>query len=165
MVRGHPRRPDFTPAAVSHVRLEQAYELCRDSGLYDEGLPSIAAIVAVVVELGGAIAIILGLWTRLVAVIVALYTVATGFIGHPYWTMTGADAYRKHDQLLQERLHDGRVLVVIRHRRWQIFDSETGADGALAKDAGSLNAAAQNRSMGKRQRRPQTINDHRSTSP
>jgi putative oxidoreductase len=45
------------------------------------------------VELGGAIAIILGLWTRLVAVIVALYTVASAFIGHPYWTMTGADAY------------------------------------------------------------------------
>jgi len=56
-------------------------------------LPSIAAIVAVIVELGGAIAIILGLWTRLVAVVVALYTVASAFIGHPYWTMTGADAY------------------------------------------------------------------------
>jgi len=56
-------------------------------------LPSIAAIAAVVVELFGSIAIILGVWTRPVAVIVALYTVASAFIGHPYWTMTGADAY------------------------------------------------------------------------
>ena len=56
-------------------------------------LPSIAAIAAVVVELFGSIAIILGVWTRPVAVIVALYTVASAFIGHPYWTITGADAY------------------------------------------------------------------------
>ena len=56
-------------------------------------LPSIAAIAAVVVELGGSIAIILGVLTRPVAVIVGLYTVVSAFIGHPYWTMTGADAY------------------------------------------------------------------------
>ena len=51
-------------------------------------LPSIAAFAAIVVEFFGSIAIILGVWTRPVAVIVALYTVASAFIGHPYWTMT-----------------------------------------------------------------------------
>jgi len=56
-------------------------------------LPSIAAAAAVVVELFGSLAIILGVLTRPIAVIVALYTVVSAFIGHPYWTMTGADAY------------------------------------------------------------------------
>jgi putative oxidoreductase len=56
-------------------------------------LPSIAALAAIAVELFGSLAIILGVLTRPVAVIVALYTVVTAFIGHPYWTMTGADAY------------------------------------------------------------------------
>ena len=40
-------------------------------------LPSIAAIAAVVIELGGSIANIFGIFTRPVALIVALYTVVS----------------------------------------------------------------------------------------
>ena len=52
-------------------------------------LPSVAALVAIVVEFFGAIALILGVWTRPVALIVAIYTLAAALIAHHYWTMTG----------------------------------------------------------------------------
>jgi putative oxidoreductase len=56
-------------------------------------LPTIATLVAVVVEFFVAIAVILGVWTRPLAVVLALYTLASAFIGHPFWTMEGADRY------------------------------------------------------------------------
>ena len=56
-------------------------------------LPAIAALVAIVVEFVVSIAVSVGVWTRPLALLLALYTLATAFIGHPYWTMSGADAY------------------------------------------------------------------------
>jgi putative oxidoreductase len=52
-------------------------------------LPPVAALAAVVIEFFGAIALILGVWTRPLAMLFAFYTLATGLIGHRYWTMTG----------------------------------------------------------------------------
>jgi putative oxidoreductase len=54
-------------------------------------LPTISALVAIVVELFVSIAIILGIWTRPLAVVLALYTLGTACIGHPYWSMEGID--------------------------------------------------------------------------
>jgi len=53
--------------------------------------PPLAALVAIVIEFFASIAIILGVWTRPLAVLLALYTLACAIIGHPYWGMTGAD--------------------------------------------------------------------------
>jgi putative oxidoreductase len=44
--------------------------------------PMIGAIIAVVVELGGGLAILVGLRTRIVAAILAVYCVATAMIAH-----------------------------------------------------------------------------------
>ena len=55
--------------------------------------PSLAAIVAIVVEVFVALAIVLGAWTRPLALLLALYTLGTGLIGHPFWTMEGAARY------------------------------------------------------------------------
>ncbi|GBQ65558.1 DoxX family protein [Ameyamaea chiangmaiensis NBRC 103196] len=52
--------------------------------------PGLAALVAVVAELGGGIAIAAGVLIEPVAIALALYTLATGFIGHAFWTMDGA---------------------------------------------------------------------------
>jgi len=35
--------------------------------------------------------IVVGFYTRPLAVLLAIYTIAAGFIGHHFWTMTGAD--------------------------------------------------------------------------
>jgi putative oxidoreductase len=62
---------DFTRAGVPH--------------------PDLATIVAIVMELLVGILIVLGVLTRPLAVLLALYTLGTALIGHPYWTMTGAE--------------------------------------------------------------------------
>ncbi len=85
-------------------------------------LPSLATLVAIVVELVVSIAVILGVWTRPLAVLLALYTLASAFIGHPYWTMEGADRYANMTNFLQKRQHHGRFLLVVRHGRRQILD-------------------------------------------
>lgn len=54
-------------------------------------LPAVAAAIAVLMEVPVAIALLVGWQTRLLAVLLAIYTIATGLIGHPFWTMTGAE--------------------------------------------------------------------------
>ncbi|MBN3787054.1 DoxX family protein [Burkholderia sp. Ac-20353] len=58
-----------------------------------EGAPApiISAAIAVVMELVVGIALLVGFYTRPLALLLALYTVGTALIGHPFWTMTGAE--------------------------------------------------------------------------
>ncbi|GAA0493933.1 MULTISPECIES: DoxX family protein [Tatumella] len=56
-------------------------------------LPAVAAVVAVVVELVFGVLIIAGYYTRPLAIVLAVYTVATGLMGHQYWHMTGMAQY------------------------------------------------------------------------
>ncbi len=56
-------------------------------------LPSVAALVAIAIEVFVALAVALGIWTRPLAVLLALYTLATALIGHHFWTMEGAARY------------------------------------------------------------------------
>lgn len=52
-------------------------------------VPTLSAIIAVIMEVPMAILIVLGFFTRPLAVIFIFYTLGTAFIGHHYWTMTG----------------------------------------------------------------------------
>ncbi len=52
-------------------------------------VPTLAAIIAVVMEVPAAILIILGFFTRPLAVLFIFYTLGTAVIGHHYWDMTG----------------------------------------------------------------------------
>jgi len=56
-------------------------------------VPSIAALVAIVAEFFVGLVVAVGLWTRPLALLLALYTLATALIGHHFWTMAGADRY------------------------------------------------------------------------
>jgi putative oxidoreductase len=47
--------------------------------------------VAIAVEFFVSIAVVLGVRTRELALVLAIYTLATAFIGHHFWTMTGAE--------------------------------------------------------------------------
>ncbi|MDE2616611.1 MAG: DoxX family protein, partial [Burkholderiales bacterium] len=50
-------------------------------------LPELGAAIAVIVEFGGALALIAGFQTRIVALVMAVFTIATGVIFHNYWAM------------------------------------------------------------------------------
>ncbi len=52
-------------------------------------MPTLAAIIAVIMEVPAAILIVLGFFTRPLAVIFIFYTLGTAVIGHHYWDMTG----------------------------------------------------------------------------
>lgn len=56
-------------------------------------LPVVAAAIAVIMEVPVALAIAFGAFTRPLVLLTALYTLGTALIGHPYWTMTGAEHY------------------------------------------------------------------------
>jgi putative oxidoreductase len=55
--------------------------------------PTLAAIIAVVMELLVGIALVIGFQTRPLALLLALYTLGTAIIGHHYWTMSGPPRY------------------------------------------------------------------------
>jgi len=55
--------------------------------------PTLSAIVAIVMEFVVGIAIVIGLYTRPLALLLALYTLGAAIIGHHYWTMTGMEQY------------------------------------------------------------------------
>ena len=52
--------------------------------------PPLATVIAIIMEFFVSIAIILGVATRPLAALLALYTLGTALIGHRYWSMTGA---------------------------------------------------------------------------
>lgn len=55
--------------------------------------PELSTIVAVVMEFVVGIALVAGFHTRLLALLLALYTLGTAIVGHHYWNMTGAVQY------------------------------------------------------------------------
>ncbi len=59
--------------------------------------PALSAAVAVVMEFGVGIALVLGVFTRPLALLMALFTLATALIGHRYWTLQGPE---RHANLL-----------------------------------------------------------------
>ncbi len=54
-------------------------------------LPTVAAIIAVAMEFFVGIAIVLGFYTRPLALLLAIYSLAAAVIGHHYWTMLGGN--------------------------------------------------------------------------
>ncbi|NIF30592.1 DoxX family protein [Enterobacter sp. Cy-643] len=52
-------------------------------------LPTLAAAIAVLMEVVAAILVIIGFFTRPLAILFVFYTLGTALIGHHYWNMTG----------------------------------------------------------------------------
>ncbi|MBU9398513.1 DoxX family protein [Burkholderia multivorans] len=55
--------------------------------------PELSAAIAVGVELVGGVLIAIGFYTRPLALAFAVYTLATAFIGHRYWSLQGMAQY------------------------------------------------------------------------
>ena len=60
-----------------------------DMASHGAPIPSVAALVAIVVEFFIALAVAFGAWTRPLALLLALYTLGTALIAHHFWTMDG----------------------------------------------------------------------------
>ncbi|MBD8873942.1 DoxX family protein [Rhodanobacter sp. DHB23] len=54
-------------------------------------LPALAAVVVIVMEFFVGLAIVLGFWTRPLALLLAVYTLGTALVAHHYWSMAGAE--------------------------------------------------------------------------
>ncbi|WP_199097644.1 DoxX family protein [Dyella sp. ASV21] len=50
-------------------------------------MPTISAAIAVIMEFFVGVAIVLGFYTRPLALLLGLYTLAAALIGHPFWNM------------------------------------------------------------------------------
>ncbi|CAN0625112.1 putative inner membrane protein [Burkholderia multivorans] len=53
--------------------------------------PIVSAAIAVAMELFVGIALLVGFYTRPLALLLAFYTVGAALIGHHFWTMTGGE--------------------------------------------------------------------------
>ncbi|MES2530121.1 MAG: DoxX family protein [Pseudomonadota bacterium] len=53
-------------------------------------LPEVGAAIAIIVELGFGIALLLGFKTRITAIVLAVFTVATALFFHKYWSAPDA---------------------------------------------------------------------------
>jgi len=56
-------------------------------------LPQLGAVIAIVVELGLGLLLLAGYKTRIVSIVMAVFTVATAVIFHNYWGMPADKAY------------------------------------------------------------------------
>lgn len=69
-------------------------------------LPEVAAAIAIVVEIGGALALLAGFGTRLAALVLAAFTLVATLVFHNYWAMP-ADA-----QMMQQLMFFKNIAVV-----------------------------------------------------
>ena len=90
-------------------------------------MPQVSALVATVIEAPVAVALILGLFTRPLAILLAAYTFGTGLIGHHFWTMTGADRMTNEINFLKNLSIIGGLLLlyVTGPGRWSL-DAKLG---------------------------------------
>jgi putative oxidoreductase len=75
-------------------------------------MPVLAAAVSVFVELPVAFAVAVGAFARAAALLFALYTLGTAFIGHRYWTATGADKVDSMDGFYKDLSIMGGFLLL-----------------------------------------------------
>ena len=61
-----------------------------DMGTVGAPMPVVAAAIAVVMEFGVGIALLIGFWTRPLALLMALFVLGTALIAHTFWNVEGA---------------------------------------------------------------------------
>lgn len=89
-------------------------------------LPQLGAIVAIIVELGGGIMLVLGWKTRWAAAAIAIFTVVAALIFHNFWVATPDQAQNQMIHFMKNLAIVGGLLFVVIH-----------GGGALSLDGGS----------------------------
>lgn len=74
--------------------------------------PTVSAIIAIVMEFGVGLAIVVGFYVRPLGILLALYTLGTAIIGHHYWNMTGIAQYENMINFYKNISIIGGLLVI-----------------------------------------------------
>ena len=75
-------------------------------------LPQLVAALTIVVELGGGLALMAGLYTRQVVVALAVFTLLAGFIFHNFWAVPAADQMAQQINFMKNLSIAGGMLVL-----------------------------------------------------
>jgi putative oxidoreductase len=78
-------------------------------------LPTVAAMVALLVEVGGSLALIAGFGTRLAALVLALFTLVASFFFHAYWGVPADQAFVQQLLFFKNIGVVGGLLVLAAH--------------------------------------------------
>jgi putative oxidoreductase len=75
-------------------------------------MPTVAAAVAVIMEFFVAILLIVGFYTRPLALLFALFVIGTAVIGHPFWTMVDPERAANSTQYFKNLSICGGLLLL-----------------------------------------------------
>jgi putative oxidoreductase len=78
-------------------------------------MPELGAVIAIVVEVGGGLALVAGFGTRFVALALALFTLAASFFFHNYWGMPAEQAMMQQLMFFKNIAVVGGLLVLAAH--------------------------------------------------
>ncbi len=81
----------FLPAGLSKATgFEGTVGYFTSLGMF---LPTLAVIIAIITEVAGGLALLVGFKTRIVAILLAVFTLAATIIGHAYWAAPADAAF------------------------------------------------------------------------
>lgn len=75
-------------------------------------LPWLATLIAVVMEVFVALALLLGVYTRSLALLFVWFVLGTSLIGHPYWALEGQERAMNQVQFLKNLSIMGGLLLL-----------------------------------------------------
>ena len=75
-------------------------------------LPELGAVIAIVMEVGGSLALIAGFKTRLVALAMAIFTLAATLVFHNFWAVDAAHAMAQQTNFFKNLAIIGGFLIL-----------------------------------------------------
>lgn len=78
-------------------------------------LPQLGAVLAIIVEVAGALALIAGFGTRFAALALAVFTLASSFFFHNFWSMPADQAMMQQLMFFKNLAIVGGLLVLAAH--------------------------------------------------
>ena len=78
-------------------------------------LPELGVVIAIIFEVGGSLALIAGLKTRVAALALAVFTLAATFVFHNFWAVPAAEAMVQQLMFYKNIAVIGGLLVLAAH--------------------------------------------------
>jgi len=95
-------------------------------------LPQLGAVIAIVVEVGGGLALLAGFGTRIAALVLAIFTLAASVLFHNYWGMPAEQVMVQQLMFFKNIAVVGGLLVLAAHGAgaFSLDGKRAGASGA-----------------------------------